>query len=312
MLSLALYSLAMLLSSFLVTDVANLSEGRPDASAAASGDLPIQVVSTSWLAAHLTDRNVVVVQVEMSASNAAPRIPGARLLAYSAMTVARSGLSTELPEPDSLASLFASLGISDSSLVVVTSSHEAPMAARALVSLDFIGHRRLAFLDGGVAKWTREGRPMMTNVLQVSRGSIKPASSTPIVVNATWISDRLSSGRIALIDTRTDGEYVGAGERHGMPSDGHIDGASQLQWEQLFADANHLELRDSTALRALYAERSQTGDTLVTYCWIGYRASMTYVAARTLGLPVRFYDGSYQDWQQRKLPVTAGSEKRKR
>lgn len=48
------------------------------------------------------------------------------------------------------------------------------------------------------------------------------------------------------------------------------------------------------------------GDTLVTYCWIGYRASMTYVAARTLGLPVRFYDGSYQDWQKRNLPVDKG------
>ena len=274
-------------------------------------DPPIQVVSTAWLASHLSDRDLVVVQVEMSADAKTPRIPGARFLAYSALSVTRNGVSTELPEPDSLANLFAGLGISDSSLVVVTASHDSPMAARALMSLDYLGHSRLAFLDGGVAKWIREGRPTATSALQVTRGNIKPAAR-PIVVDASWISSRVSSKGMALIDTRTDGEYVGAGDRQGMPSAGHIDGASQLQWEQLFADKAHMELLDTKALKELYSNRSEPGDTLVTYCWIGYRASMTYVGARIAGLPVRFYDGSYQDWQQRKLPVTAGAEKRKR
>ena len=276
----------------------------------ALNDPPIQVVSTAWLASHLNDKDLVVVQVEMTANATAPRIPGARFLAYNAITITRN-VSTELPAPDSLANVFAGLGISDESLVVVTTSHEAPMASRALMTLDYLGHRKLAFLDGGVAKWVREGRPTASNVLQVTRGTFKP-NPQPIVVDAAWISSRVSSKGMALIDTRTDGEYVGAGERHGMPSEGHIDGASQLQWEQLFADSTHMQLVDTKALRSLYAERSQPGDTLVTYCWIGYRASMTYVGARIAGLPVRFYDGSYQDWQQRKLPVTAGAERRKR
>ena len=47
------------------------------------------------------------------------------------------------------------------------------------------------------------------------------------------------------------------------------------------------------------------GDTVATYCWVRYRASMTYFIARYLGYPVKLYDGSYQDWQQRKLPVKA-------
>jgi thiosulfate/3-mercaptopyruvate sulfurtransferase len=145
----------------------------------APGDPPIQVVSTSWLASHLADRDLVVVQVEMNANATSPRIPGARVLAYGAMTVSRNGVSTELPDADSLASVFAALGISDSSLVVVTTSHEAPMAARALMSLDYIGHRRLAFLDGGVAKWIREGRPTASNALQVTRGNLKPNVGTP-------------------------------------------------------------------------------------------------------------------------------------
>jgi PAS domain S-box-containing protein len=57
----------------------------------------------------------------------------------------------------------------------------------------------------------------------------------------------------------------------------------------------------SVAHRLLEAVRA--GDTVVTYCWVGYRASATYFAARLLGLDAKFYDGSYQDWQRRKLPT---------
>jgi thiosulfate/3-mercaptopyruvate sulfurtransferase len=110
---------------------------------------------------------------------------------------------------------------------------------------------------------------------------------------------------MSLIDTRTDGEYLGTGGRHGMPSEGHLAGARQLQWEDLFADGkNTLNSRDS--LQRMYAARVQPGDTVVTYCWVGYRASMTYFIARYLGYPVKMYDGSYQDWLKRKLPVRSG------
>jgi thiosulfate/3-mercaptopyruvate sulfurtransferase len=118
--------------------------------------------------------------------------------------------------------------------------------------------------------------------------------------------DALGTTGIALADTGTDGEYLGAGERHGMPSEGHLAGARQLQWEQLFRDGSHM-LRDRDELRRLHAERVAAGDTVVTYCWMGHRASATYPVARLLGYPARMYDGSYQDWQRRKLPVQAGA-----
>ena len=51
---------------------------------------------------------------------------------------------------------------------------------------------------------------------------------------------------------------------------------------------------------------TKRGDTVVTYCMVGYRASMTYFAARYLGLPVKLYDGSYEDWLRRGLPLVTG------
>jgi thiosulfate/3-mercaptopyruvate sulfurtransferase len=114
---------------------------------------------------------------------------------------------------------------------------------------------------------------------------------------------------VALIDTRTDGEYVGAGERHGMPSEGHIAGAKQLQWEQLFADPASGRFLESAGLRQLYAARIKPGDTVVTYCFVGMRASVTYLAARAIGLVAKMYDGSYQDWSQRHLPLSRAVER---
>jgi len=270
---------------------------------------PIQVVDGTWLAAHLNDPDVVVLQVEMDTSAKTARIPGARVLHYRALVLSRDGLSSELPSPDSLASLFSSLGIAPGALVVATTTHEPPMAARALMTLDVMGHPRLAFLTGGVTQWKRDGRPLATAPDRYTRSSYPVRPAAEVVVNAEWIAQRQGKG-IALIDTRTDGEFDGTGNRSGMPSDGHPAGAQQLQWEQVFANVDLHQLQDSTTLRRLYNERMQSGDTLVTYCWVGYRASMTYVAARTLGLPVRLYDGSYQDWQRRGLPVIKGSDRR--
>ncbi|BAH40275.1 putative thiosulfate sulfurtransferase [Gemmatimonas aurantiaca T-27] len=271
---------------------------------------PLKIVSTEWLAERLSDPRLVIIQVEGKNSPDVVRIPGARVIPYSALTTRRGPLTTELPDVDSLASLFRNLGVSDASTVVITTSQESPMAARALMSLDYLGHGSMAFLDGGVARWTAQNRRTTTEAPVVTRGTFTPRVRQDLVATADWISGAQQQGRIALIDTRTDGEYAGGGNRSGMPSAGHLQGARQLEWEQLFTDEKHFQLRDSTQLRQLYTERMRGGDTVVTYCWVGYRASMTYVAARALGLPARFYDGSYQDWQQRQLPVVAGTSPR--
>ena len=271
---------------------------------------PMRVVTTAWLSQHVNDPGVVVVQVEMggmAGMTGGGHIPGARTVNFDEFIVDQGGLRTELPPADKLRTWFESLGISDSTLVVVTTSHEAPMASRLLMTLDYVGLTKLAWLDGGPMQWKAEGRALMNDKARVAPGRITALPRTDLVVNAEWITARQGKPGLALIDTRSDGEYVGGGERHGMPSAGHLAGARQLQWEQLFVNPERLQLKSASDLQQLYADRMKPGDTAVTYCWIGYRASMTYVAARILGLNARFYDGSYQDWLARKLPVNAGS-----
>jgi thiosulfate/3-mercaptopyruvate sulfurtransferase len=267
------------------------------------------VVSTSWLAAHVSDPSVVVLHVvHDSADFRAGHIPGARELWYSAITVTRDSVGTELPEPAQLQRAFERVGVSDNSHVVIyAGGGMAPMASRVFLSLDYIGHGRTSLLDGGLARWRAEGRSVSTDAPTIAAGHLSPRPRT-VSVDANWVNAHTGKSGYAFIDTRTDPEYVGTGERGGLPSKGHIAGARQLQWEQLFANSDSGIFLDSASIASRYAARSAPGDTLITYCLVGYRASMTYFGARLLGLPVRIYDGSYQDWARRALPVTAGAQ----
>jgi thiosulfate/3-mercaptopyruvate sulfurtransferase len=266
------------------------------------------IVTTQWLAAHVSDPKVVIVAIERAAGDTVDRIPGARILLYSQLAVKRGELTTELPSADSLKALFESLGITNDSRVVVYATIAAPMATRFLMTLDFLGHRKFSYLDGGMPKWKREGRAVVRTEAPALRTSYTPRPRADMIVDADWIVGRLGKPGTAFIDTRTVGEYNGSGNRSGMPSAGHLQGAQQLEWEWLFREDNPLQLKDRVELQKLYDDRAKAGDTVVTYCWIGYRASATYFVARALGRDAKFYDGSYQDWQLRKLPTVAGEK----
>jgi thiosulfate/3-mercaptopyruvate sulfurtransferase len=278
---------------------------RPAAAQRAEDDSVI--VSTTWLARHLSDPKLVVLYIWRDTADAkAEHIPGARFVSYTDFTAQREGLGTELPPVEQLKNLFESVGVSSGSRVVVY-GQMAPMASRAFFTLDYLGNVRASVLDGGIAKWKREGRPVTTDLAKVAKGSYTPKPRPDVVVDAAWIQPRLGKPGTALIDTRTDGEYAGDGERHGMPSNGHLLGGQQLQWEQLFKNPDEGEFLDRAAIAKLYAARVHAGDTVVTYCYVGYRASMTYLAARALGYPTKLYDGSYQDWARRNLPLVKGT-----
>jgi thiosulfate/3-mercaptopyruvate sulfurtransferase len=266
------------------------------------------IVSSDWLARHLADRSVVVLHVVHDSMDfRMGHIPGAHELSYAAFTTTRDSIGTELPSADELQQVFEKLGVSDNSHVVIYTGMTgmAPMASRAFLTLDYLGLPKISLLNGGLAKWRAEGRPVTMEQTQATPGHLTPKPRV-VTVDANWVNAHTGHRGYAFIDTRTTPEYLGTGTRSGLRSEGHIAGARQLEWEQLFANADSTIFLEPSAIAKLYADRSAPGDTLVTYCLVGYRASMTYFGARLAGLPVRIYDGSYQDWARRKLPVNKG------
>jgi thiosulfate/3-mercaptopyruvate sulfurtransferase len=267
------------------------------------------IVSASWLSRHLGDGNVVVVAVVHSDNDfLLGHIPGAAYVRYDEITTSRDGLWTELPAPASLRSLFARAGVTDAARVVFYSD-DPLMASRAFFTLEYMGHRHVAVLDGGLNSWTRAGGRLVTQASPVRPGRLTTHERPDLVADAGWIMSRLKSTHVALVDTRTDEEYQATGARHNMPSNGHIPGARQLMWQDLFVDPRAGTFRSPAELASAFARRAAPGDTVVTYCFVGYRASMTYLVARFLGYPAKLYDGSYQDWAARSLPLTRGTDR---
>lgn len=264
------------------------------------------LVTTEWLAGHLSDPRVVILDVEHEAdAYRAAHVPGARFLNYMDVVAMRDGLSTELPDAPELRVRLERLGISNDSHVILYGG--ALMVSRAFVALEYLGLTDVSVLDGGLTKWRSEGRRVTRDEPPVVAGTLTTRLRPEIIADADWVRAHTGKRGVTFIDTRTDGEYLGSGERHGIPSAGHVQGARQLQWEQLFRDPNSLLFRDRDELAKLYSARAQAGDTVVTYCYVGYRASMTYLVARSLGYPAKLYDGSYEDWSRRKMPLVSGA-----
>lgn len=298
-----------LVTSVLLIAAAACAAIAPARTADAQTPRPSLLVSTDWLAQRLGDPAVVVLHVSHDSTDfARGHIPGARPLSYDAIRVTRDSIGTELPPADALRRTFEALGVSSTARVVVYAGGNgmAPMAARVFLSLDHLGHDNVALLDGGLAKWRAEKRVVSTTATAITPGQI---TTRPRAVTVSADDVRAATGRpgFAFLDTRTTPEYVGAGTRSGLPSEGHVAGARQLEWEQLFRDAGTGEFLPLDQLQRLFAERAQPGDTVITYCLVGYRASMTYFAARLLGYEARLYDGSYQEWARKSLPVVKGA-----
>jgi len=262
------------------------------------------IVTPEWLSARLNDPTVVVLHIGHDDYNNG-HVPGAREVDYAAFVTRRGTLSTELPDAAALRTLFEGLGISDNSTVVVY-AHEAPMATRALFSLAHVSIARIAYLDGGFERWREEGRPVSRERPTVTAGRITRPVDVSIVATADFVTARIGQSGVAFLDTRTPGEYNGTENRSGMPSAGHVAGAKHIEWQDLFSDRS-ARLKPRAELERIYRTLAAPGETVITYCWVGYRASATWFVARALGYTALMYDGSYQDWSQRSLPTRAGA-----
>jgi thiosulfate/3-mercaptopyruvate sulfurtransferase len=276
--------------------------------ALATDSLP-PLVTTSWLADHLTDGALVVLHIgdqRGRASYDSLHIPGARFLnpfTELAAPPQPGGLTLELPSAAQLDSVLEAKGISDGSLVVVyAAGQNLTPATRAFFTLEYAGLRgRVAMLDGGLAAWLREGRPTATDSPMAAPGVFTPRLQPAMVVDAAWVAERLRRPGVAIVDARTPNFYNGAETRQARS--GRIPGAGNLPFSSVIGPDGRFRSADS--LRTLLvAAHVSPGDTVVTYCHIGQQASLAWFTARLLGYRAMLYDGSFQDWSARlDLPV---------
>jgi thiosulfate/3-mercaptopyruvate sulfurtransferase len=229
------------------------------------------VVTTAWLAERLEDPSLVIIHVGNPGRYASGHVPGARYLDDEAFTERRGSLYTEMPDGARLEAVLEEIGVSDDSRIVVYQPLGHPtMAARLLVTLDFIGlGERASILDGGLEAWTREGRPTTRENPPPPRGSLSPRPRPDIVVNRAWMTARHRDPAVAVLDARTPEFYTGAaGVTMHAARPGHIPGAANVPFTSLVDGEGRL--RDPDTLRSLLLDAGVTpGSIVVTYCHLG-------------------------------------------
>ena len=265
---------------------------------------PEMLVSTDWLASHLNDPKVVVLQAgEDRGGYDKEHIPGARFLNDNDYTTGHQGLMVELPTVEKLKQTFEDLGVSDDTRVIIYTTEWYPTAGRAFFTLDYLGHTNTALLNGSLAQWKAENRAVTAEMPKITKGSITPRvneSALALLESAKAASQ--AGSQIVLVDSRPQKRYTA----------GHLAGADHIFWEETVADRNKPVFLEPAELRKLFASRGVApGHKLITYCEIGLQASHMYFVAKYLGYDASMFDGSFYQWNELEhLPVVTGGSPR--
>ena len=265
------------------------------------------LVNADWLKQHQNDKNIVVLHAVFRADDYQKgHIPGALQLTWSDFVVQSETLRSELPPVEKLEATFERLGVSDNSTVIVYG--DAIAAARAFMTLEYLGHRDVRLLDGGLPSWKAAGHEVTTDeVAPKAMGKLKP-KVRDFVVDAEWVNANRTNPRYALIDARPLNEFTGSDEHEGMKG-GHIPGAQNIYFTRFLKSREEPVLLPIAELQGLFNRAGATRDkAVIVYCMVGMRASVAYFVSRYLGYDTRFYDGSWVDWSAKGLPAVKGGE----
>jgi thiosulfate/3-mercaptopyruvate sulfurtransferase len=276
---------------------------------------PEVLVSTEWLAEHLDDDSVRVVESDEDILlYEVSHIPGAQKVDW----------QSDLNDPvirdyvgrEQFQELLRSMGIDESKTVVFYGDRNNWWAAYAFWVFQLFGFDNARLLDGGRSKWEAEGRPMTTDRPSFARTSYEAPPRSDEQIRA-FFDDALAQSKAAkpLVDVRSPQEF--SGERTHMPDypqegtlrGGHIPGARSVPWTR--AANSDATFKSASDLRAIY-EREQglsSSDDIITYCRIGERSAHTwFVLKYLLGYDrVRNYDGSWTEWGNTvRAPIEVG------
>jgi thiosulfate/3-mercaptopyruvate sulfurtransferase len=264
---------------------------------------PEVLVDTQWVAGHLSDPKVKIVEVDVDTSAYdTGHIKGAIGLDWRKDLQARP-IRDLLPR-DEFEALLSSKGISNDDTVIVYGDNNNWFAAWFLWNLKYYGHKDARLINGGRKKWQDEGRELVTDAPTIKPSSYKAGQpDKSIRVLRDQVLADLGKAGVVLVDVRSPKEFSGellAPEnlpQEGAQRGGHIPGAKNIPWAQAVRDDG--TFKPVEELRELYASKGVTADKdVIAYCRIGERSSHTwFVLQYLLGYPkVRNYDGSWTEW----------------
>ena len=263
---------------------------------------PERLVTTDWLAEHLGDDGLVVLESDEDVLlYDTGHIPGALKLDWHLDL--NDPLTRDYVDGERFARVMGERGISRDTTVVIYGDKSNWWAAYALWVMTLFGHEDVRLLDGGRAAWVAEGRELTTDVPTPEPVDYPVVERDDTRVRA-FKDDVLAHIGKPMVDVRSPGEY--SGELLHMPDypqegamrGGHIPGARSVPWARAANEDGTFRSREE--LEAIYLQEQglTPDDDVVAYCRIGERSSHTwFVLTHLLGFEkVRNYDGSWTEW----------------
>ena len=267
--------------------------------AAASYARPEMLVSTEWLAAHLNDAGIRIIDMRRTVGDyEAGHVPNAVHLANDEIRDAAAP-PTFLPTQAEFEALMGRLGVSNATRVIAYDERGGVYAARLWWILNHFGHRNVALLDGGWLKWKAEQRATATDALKPPAAAFRATPDARWVATADEVKAAIGKRGIRIVDARTQGEIEGKDLR-GIRRGGYIASSVPLYWEDLLDPATKA-FKPAAELERLFKDRGLApSDEIITYCQIGMRASVDLFALHLMGYDkLRNYYGSWEEWGNR-------------
>ena len=268
---------------------------------------PEALVGTEWLAAHLDEPHVRVVDSSFKLPGITPtaredydrgHIPGTVFFDIDDIAEPGTSLPHMIPSPELFARKMEGLGIGDDDRVIVYDSAGLSSAGRAWWMLRLFGHRNVALLDGGLPQWKAEGRPLETAVPNPPLRRFTARFDPALVRDKHALLGSLATRREQVVDARAAGRFAGVAEetRPGLRR-GHIPGSRNLPYDRVTDPQTH-RLRDAEALSELFRDAGVALDRpIVTSCGSGVTACALAFALHLIGHPgAAVYDGSWSEW----------------
>jgi thiosulfate/3-mercaptopyruvate sulfurtransferase len=260
---------------------------------------PAALVSTQWVADHVNDSNIRLLEVDVdTTAYEGGHVQGAVGINWT--TQLGDPIRRDIPSKEAWAELLSNAGVSNDTRLIFYGDNNNWFAAFAYWVSKIYGHQNAALMNGGRKKWELESRPYTTDVPSHARASYS-ARDADLSLRA-FLKDILDRpANIALVDVRSPAEFNGEviappGMTETAQRAGHVPGAANIPWAQAANEDG--TFKSPEELRQLYANKGITGGDVIAYCRIGERSSHTWFVLRELlGFPnVKNYDGSWTEY----------------
>ena len=270
-------------------------------------------VSTDWLAEHLDAPDVVVLDaswyLEITQRNGyedylREHIPGALYFDIDEIADTKSELPHMLPRPEVFASKMRKMGIGDGQKIVIYDGEGMVSAARVWWTFRLMGVEDVVILDGGLAKWEDEGRPVTDDVVARPERHFTARFDHSGVRELDEVKRALESGSAQIVDTRSNERFLGKDvePRDGIPS-GHMRESINVPSTDLLA--GHGLMKDADGIRQVLTNAGVDLDRpVITSCGSGVTAAILNLALEVIGhRDHAMFDGSWTEWASAGMPV---------